>query len=320
MNSSFKMIKKHHHIKNYILLVLLCYVNLQLFAQKENIALDFVEIKKDTLGKQHHFYISKYTVSVKDYQEYLNFLGLELPDSPDYGWSDKTLPMVLVSYHDVLSYSYWMTDVFQIKFRLPTELEWMLAADNNQKQLNVSKEIPICINCSKPNKNGVYGMNGNVWEWTSTLKENEFNILKGGSYADDSNKELIENTFAISPDLKLSDVGFRLIVDVNEMKKYTFAFQVEEIINKLFPEYTNIRVEPSGLYLSDGEILWKDIGKVVEIDKSEHLLKFCCLKYTTIKKGNLQPKTHDFYFDKNDIKLVKELQKIIQTRDITIFE
>ncbi|WP_417857610.1 formylglycine-generating enzyme family protein, partial [Xanthomarina gelatinilytica] len=259
-------------------------------------------------------------VSVKNYQDYLNFLGLELSESPDYGWSDKTLPMVLVSYNDALSYINWITDVFQVQFRLPTEIEWVLATDSNQKQLQISKEIPICIDCAKPNKNGIYGMNGNVWEWTSTIKDKEFYTLKGGSYSDKSDKNLKNNTFAISSSLKLTDVGFRLVIDVKEMQKYEFSLKVEEILNKLFPEYTNIRVEPFGLYLNNGEILWKDIAATVEIDKNEYKLKFCCLNYETKSNSNLQPKTLDLYFDKKDIKLVEELQILIHKRDLTIFD
>lgn len=314
------MIKAIRYIRCHIFFVLLCFFNNQLYAQKENITSDFAEIQKDTLGKQYHFYISKYAVSVKDYQDYLNFLGLELPEPPDYGWSDKTLPMVLVSYKDALSYVNWITDVFQVQFRLPTEIEWILAEDSNQKQLNVFKETPICIDCAKPNKNGVYGMNGNVWEWTTTLKDKDFNILKGGSYADNSDKNLKENTFSVSPGLKLIDVGFRLVIDVNEMKKYEFAMKVDKILKKLFPEYTNIRVEPYGLYLNDGEIRWKQKKPIVAIDYKELKLRLCCVDYEIKSNSNLQPKIIEFYFDKKDIKLVEELQKIIHTRDLTIFE
>ncbi|WKD85856.1 Hercynine oxygenase [Polaribacter huanghezhanensis] len=313
------MIKAGHHIRHHILFVLLCFLNSQLYAQKENIASDFVEIQKDTLGKQYHFYISKFVVSVKEYQDYLRFLGLKLPEPPNYGWKNKTLPMVLVSYKDALSYTNWMTDVFQVQFRLPTEIEWMLAEDSNQKQIHISKEIPICTDCASPNKNGIYGMNGNVWEWTSTLKDKEFNILKGGSYADDSNKNLKENTFAISPSLKLIDVGFRLVMDVNEMKKYEFAFKVDEILKKLFPEYTNIRVEPYGLYLNDGEILWKQQHDIVKIDFGKLKLEFCCLEYAN-SKNNLEHKIVAFPFAKNDVKLIKKLEKLINKRNLDLFK
>tara|TARA_R110001606_G_scaffold397820_1_gene575335 strand:+ start:348 stop:1223 length:876 start_codon:yes stop_codon:yes gene_type:complete len=289
-------------------------------AQTRNIASEFVEIQKDTLGKKYHYYISKYTVSVKDYQDYLKFLGLRLPEAPDYGWDDNTLPMVLVSYKDALSYTYWMTDFFQIQFRLPTETEWVLASDTRQKKMSIPKDKPICVNCSKPNSNGIYGVNGNVWEWTSTLKDKEYNIIKGGSYSDELDESLKENPAALSPELKILDVGFRLVVDVKEMKKYKFAFKVEKLLQTLFPEYTNIGVEPHTLYLNDGQISWKQKEDIVSIDYKELKLKLCCVEYETDSNSDLNPKTLEFYFAKDDIKLVEELKLLINNRDLSIFE
>ena len=292
-----------------------------LIAQESNFQDKFVEIKKDTLGNQYHYYISKYAVSVQDYQGYLQFMGLKLPQPPpEYGWENKALPMVAVSYSDVLSYCYWMSDVYQINFRVPTEMEWVMAWDRGQKKLANSKERPLCVDCPKPNSKGVYGMNGNVWEWTSSLLENEYNIIKGGSYTDELGKNSKENTAALSPDLEITDVGFRLVVDAKEMKKFLFADKVEKLLFKLFPEYTNIGVEPHVLYLNDGAISWKQKGDIVKIDFKELQLKFCCMEYNTDLKNNSEPKTIPFYFAEDQLNIVKELEKLINNRDLSLFE
>lgn len=87
------------------------------------------------------------------------------------------------------------------------------------------------------------------------------------------------------------------------------------MLQKLFPEYTNIRVEPDVLYLNDGEISWKQKENIVKIDYKEMKLKFCCLDVDTNTKNNVE-----FYFSKEDRNRVKELEKIINKRDLTIFE
>ncbi|PQJ75943.1 formylglycine-generating enzyme family protein [Polaribacter gangjinensis] len=288
-------------------------------AQKSNIINNFVEIKKDTLGNKHHFYISKSAVSVHDYQDYLNFLGLKLPEPPpDYGWYNTNLPMVSISYNDFLAYINWLTDFYNVKFRALTNEEWVIAAANQENHLQkLSLSQPAEVDFIRPNKYGISGMNGNVWEWTSTLKDNEYNIIRGGSYMESMHPDSlnVNKTSAIHASLKLTDVGFRLAMDAKEMKKYQFATKVENLIQKLFPEYTNIRVEPDALYLNDGEISWKQKLDIVKIDYKEMKLTFCCLEDDTNSNNNIE-----FYFAKEDRKLVKELKIIINNRDLTIFE
>lgn len=300
-----------------ILITSVFFINL-CSAQKSNLINNFVEIKKDTLGKKHHFYISKYAVSVQDYQDYLNFLGLKLPEPPpDYGWYNNNLPMVSISYNDFLAYTNWLTDFYSVKFRAIADEEWTIAAANQENPMQKLGTGPMDVNFLWPNKHGISGMNGNVWEWTSTLKDNEYNIIRGGSYMESMHPDTlnVNKTSAIHASLKLTDVGFRLAMDAKEMQKYQFAFEVKKLLQKLFPEYTNIRVEPDALYLNDGEISWKQKQDIVKIDYKEMKLTFCCLEDDSNSNNNVE-----FYFAKEDRKLVKELKKIINNRDLTIFE
>tara|TARA_R110001632_G_scaffold6324_5_gene25884 strand:- start:67877 stop:68821 length:945 start_codon:yes stop_codon:yes gene_type:complete len=311
-------------LKYFFLLYFNLFVSHAVFCQKETIFNDFVEIKKDTLGKQYHFFVSKYAVSVQDYQDYLKFLGLKLPEPPpDYGWYNKNLPLAIISYTDFLSYTYWLTDFYRVKFRALTNQEWTIAAANQENPMQkLSLSQPAEVNFIRPNKYGISGMNGNVWEWTSTLKDNEYNIIRGGSFMESMHPDSLNvyKTSAIHASLKLTDVGFRVAMDVKEMKKLRFANKVEKLLQKLFPEYTNIGVEPDALYLNDGEISWKQKEDIVKIDYKEMKLNFCCVEYNSDIKNKIESKTIPFYFAEEHINIVKELEKLINNRDLTIFE
>ena len=291
-----------------------------IIAQESNLASQFVEIKvlNDTLNTS--YYIGKYEVSVADYKFYLDALGQSMPEQPEYGWENDNLPMIGVSYDEAQSYCNWLSDVYQIIFKIPTEAQWALAAGTKQENIKSNSERPQCVNCMAPNQFGVYGLNGNVWEWTSTTKDNEFQIIRGGSYLESSNELNVTKSSALSPSLQLSDVGFRLLIEENEMRKHLFSEEVKELLHKLFPEYTNIRVEPYGIYIDDIEMFWgEDELPIVHLNETAFSLAFCCIDAISENKEIITKKSIVFDFDKDDLSIAKQLEQVINKRDVSIF-
>ena len=111
-------------------------------------------------------------------------------------------PVVLVSYDDALAYADWKESQTGVKYRLPTDLEWEKAARGesgnyfpwgNDWQAEATNFGGSGINytsaiASYPQSKSVYGvedMAGNVFEYTSTLEQQDsLAVMKGCSWDD----------------------------------------------------------------------------------------------------------------------------------------
>jgi formylglycine-generating enzyme required for sulfatase activity len=148
----------------------------------------------------------------------------------------------MVTWDDAAAYAKWAGK------RLPTAEEWEVAARGPDKReypwgnVFLEKEDKFPCNClefwqvnkakspgTTPVENfengesafGVYGMGGNVWEWTATAAPAkgskpppEFRILKGGSFMTPRKATRCANIYAEDPRLPHPDVGFRCARDV----------------------------------------------------------------------------------------------------------
>ena len=100
--------------------------------------------------------------------------------------AEDDAPAVGVSFRDAVGYADWYAALARKPFRLPTELEWELAAraqgrarypwgERNEgsevfaRTLENSGGHSHPVDQIRPSKLGIYGMIGNVWEWTSSL-------------------------------------------------------------------------------------------------------------------------------------------------------
>jgi formylglycine-generating enzyme required for sulfatase activity len=131
-----------------------------------------------TLGS---FYISRGCITNEQFEAYR-------PEHPRHPVSSGDEdPVVGVGFRDAVAYVAWYAEISGKPFRLPTELEWEFAAracgracypwgddagasgpyawtqENSQGRCHP-------VNENRPSKVGLYGMIGNVWEWTSSLQ------------------------------------------------------------------------------------------------------------------------------------------------------
>ena len=178
------------------------------------------------------FYMYKFEVSGMDYQRFLRATNKKIPKE-----LDLKRPVVNVNYMDALAYCSWLKSVYKVNFRLPTKEEWQYAAragnfDNGDYFYNKvlpneyviyrgnSNEKPNCISCMQPNELGLYGMVGNVWEWTEQQLKGFDTAIVGGSFFEDANHVKVTTTKVMNMNHKQKDIGFRMIVSAKEFERY----------------------------------------------------------------------------------------------------
>ena len=164
------------------------------------------------------FSMSKYEVTVGQYEAYCNARGKQMPVVPDFNpaWSKKDCPIVNVSWEDVKGYCRWLSEQTDKSYDLPTEAEWEYASRGgiegkefpwgdtwdaskcaNTVGTNIVN-ITVKVGSYPANGYGLHDMSGNVWEWckdwygakyyNSSPSNNpqgptagEYKVLRGGS-------------------------------------------------------------------------------------------------------------------------------------------
>lgn len=163
-------------------------------------------------------------------------------------------PVVYVSWHDAMEYCAWLNQTFAdripegFEFRLPSEFEWMIAAGSGDTRIypwgdqwpplygnfpdmtarsHLSQwrgftgyddgfAVTAPVESSGMNELGIYGLAGNVWEWTMDALDAdhpEFRIRKGGSWDFDEQDSLrIAARGFDRPDARYDSIGFRVVV------------------------------------------------------------------------------------------------------------
>lgn len=131
--------------------------------------------------------------------------------------SDNNLPVVNVSYYDAVAYCDWLTSKDRTAtYRLPTEAEWEMAAGHMPKDADMNcgenkGVMPVDTYKQTLSAAGAIDMWGNVWEWTSTVK-NAGNAVKGGAWNTKRTNCRTENRIETrSASGKYDNVGFRII-------------------------------------------------------------------------------------------------------------
>jgi formylglycine-generating enzyme required for sulfatase activity len=145
------------------------------------------------------FEIGIHPVTFEEYDFYRAEAGVaRRPD--DEGWGRGRRPVINVSWHDAVEYCKWLSQYKRKSFRLPSESEWEYAcravADGKEQvpfafgdklaasQANFGRTgtpaRTISVDDLKvANKWGLFGMHGNVWEWTADDWFEDYNTPSG---------------------------------------------------------------------------------------------------------------------------------------------
>jgi sulfatase modifying factor 1 len=252
----------------YILTAVLIQFCLTAFGQ-----LDIKEVEKTVVKINDSLYASKFEVSNSQYISFINALKkanqkekLEIAQIDTSLWNMKPYakyyhthpaykdyPVVNISYDGAIMFCDYLTNEYnssparkykKVKFRLPTEQEWILAAkgggnsaiypwqgsdlkDKKGRQmcnfvrpindsmtiagtLTDDPDITAPVKSYSPNKFGLYNMSGNVAEMIA-----EKSSVKGGSWFDKSEFMTIISKQEYDGNAKIT-VGFRYFLDIIE--------------------------------------------------------------------------------------------------------
>jgi len=195
------------------------------------------------------FAISKYPVTNKWLKQFIDNDGYindtfwsedgkkwlkENTDNQPGNWNDSKFnhpgkPVVGVSWFEAEAFCNWLNQQEknkELKYRLLSEEEWQAAAggkqnreypwgndwdfkkcNNNELDLGQTSVVGIFMNGNTPE--GICDMAGNVWEWTNT-EEGPDRVIRGGSWFSDARNCRVSGRDYYHPDLRDSDLGFRL--------------------------------------------------------------------------------------------------------------
>lgn len=180
----------------------------------------FVEVNTDEL-EQELLLVSEAEITVGQYNACIMGGGCSSPANTAALEYDENWPIVYVSWAQAYEYILWLSMLTGKDVDFLSGDEWQYLAlegkDKNVRKYNLNKIKDNCIQCvksndrltdvknSQPNKYGLYGMFGNVQEWTKSCEDNdlknffgddksvyppfcEMHVVKGGSYKSNPEK------------------------------------------------------------------------------------------------------------------------------------
>ncbi len=203
-----------------------------------------------TLGAA--FAVGRYEVTYEQYDYYVWLqhragVGVETLRYPTGASRDNqrgSRPVTQVSWHEAQGYVQWLAGHTGQEYRLPTEAEWEYAARAGSSLAypwgdEVGSNRANCRGCGSdwdnqllapvgsfpPNAWGVHDTAGNVWEWTCSVWQADFNgdeaqcagggsesgrVIRGGSWYDGPDWVRSSARFRFNTDNRGDYVGFRV--------------------------------------------------------------------------------------------------------------
>ena len=193
------------------------------------------------------FYMSKYETTFAQWDACVKDGGCKHKPK-DEGWG-RGSPVMNVSWNDANEYAKWLSGKTGEVWRLPTEAEWEYAARGGTKtkyswgnridcrKANYGNGLDDSCKSVNPgttktvgsydtNNFSLHDMHGNVWEWVSDwygaykkgsqtdpkgAKSGSDRVMRGGSGGDNARGLRSANRSYDAPDIRYSNIGFRLM-------------------------------------------------------------------------------------------------------------
>lgn len=194
--------------------------------------LGYFNERPKTQVKVDSFWISKFEITQKLYSEIMN----TNPSSFNKG---GYYPVENVSWYEAMQFCEKFGQKYNIKIRLPYEIEWEYAckAGSNTQYFwgdsinpaylwyNMNSDDDTHpVGVKLPNRWGLNDMLGNVSEWCMDWYSDNYvlpkgpekgigKIVKGGSWSDDEYNLRSSFRTSFDPDSKYFNIGFRVVID-----------------------------------------------------------------------------------------------------------
>ena len=207
--------------------------NYDRLSQTDELPVHYVAMKED-------YYIGQTEVTQRLWKEVMG-------NNPS-AKKGKKKPVTNVNYYDIEEFLFRLDSITGMKFRLPTEEEWVYAARGGKNTrgyvFSGSDDIDRVawyngnarrvkkVKKRAANELGIYDMSGNVWEWCSTQyrffdkernatlgKDGEMYCIRGGAWQLPKGMSRVSWRGKRLPDLKNSFGGFRLCLDATYVKE-----------------------------------------------------------------------------------------------------
>lgn len=201
------------------------------------------------------FALSKYEITFELYDRFAAATGRPYPD--DNNWGRGRRPVINVNWLDAVAFTEWLSEQTGQNYRLPTEAEWEYAAragtdtafafgdtittaqanfngfqTSEKDDPNAFRRRTVAVDLLAANAWGLQQMHGNVWEWTCSAYDPEYQggeqvcaegevgmrVLRGGSWTNISRALRSAYRFRVPPDEERYFLGFRVRRELKETR------------------------------------------------------------------------------------------------------
>lgn len=210
------------------------------------------EDPRDKDERQHQvcikdFAIGQFEITFDEFEHFTASVKMAIPQDEEWGRGNQ--PVINVSWNDAVEFAKWLSSETGHKYRLPTEAEWEHAArgglttpywwrnEDSRSHANFEgigradrwKEQAGPAGSFPPNPFGLFDTAGNVWEWTCSNYNRDYDMseltcasiddqkertLRGGGWNSKASQVRSAYRGRNTPDYKRSYIGFRLAREI----------------------------------------------------------------------------------------------------------